>query len=171
MTGSCRHFPPNYTIPIQIPSQESQTVSSAIIVIAVAKVINWNHNEGNRRKSIESEITNKEKLSFKSIWLKSSILMESEMAVSFRSSVVHNSAGALEHLKAFAIIRAAYQESVHLRRHIAELFIIVPVCFHILIFSITSQSTLRQETGSTCSETLRVGCWPSLILRLGSKRD
>lgn len=91
MTGFCRHFPLNYTIPIQIPSQESQTVSSAIIVIAVAKVINWNHNEGNRRKSIESEITNKEKLSFKSIWLKSSILMESEMAVSFRSSVVHNS--------------------------------------------------------------------------------
>lgn len=91
MTDSHRHFPPNYTIPIQIPSQESQTVSSAIIVIAVAKVINRNHNEGNRRKSIESEITNKEKLSFKSIWLKSSILMESEMAVSFRSSVVHNS--------------------------------------------------------------------------------
>lgn len=110
MSGSCRHFSQNHTISIQMPSHEYQTVSSAITAIAVAKVINWNHNEGNRRKSIESEITNKEKLSFKSIWLKSSILMELEMAVSFRNSMVHNS---LEHNttpKAIAAINALFHK-------------------------------------------------------------
>lgn len=63
---------------------------SVIIVIVVVKVINWNYNEGNRRKLIEFEIINKEKLSFKSIWLKFFILMELEMVVLFRSSVVYN---------------------------------------------------------------------------------